>query len=222
MLENRNGRTWVEPFVGGANMIDKVDGHRIGGDFNKHLIKFFKAIQGGWLPPKNISLEQYRDIKMNQDLDSRLTIWAGVCCSYGGKWFGGLLNDYQESKRLKNGRLPNHQDEAWRGLLKQIPSILDVDFVHSDYLKLEIPPKSIIYCDPPYKGTLKYSVEIDHDEFWEWCRLKTKEGHQVFISEYVAPSDFECLWSKEVSNTLSSQKKFKSVEKLFTYKLKNQ
>ena len=28
MLENRGERTWVEPFVGGANTIDKVDGKK--------------------------------------------------------------------------------------------------------------------------------------------------------------------------------------------------
>ncbi len=34
MLNNRHCRTWVEPFVGGANTIDKVDGKRIGNDKN--------------------------------------------------------------------------------------------------------------------------------------------------------------------------------------------
>ena len=28
---------WVEPFVGGANMIDKVDGIRIGNDCNEYI-----------------------------------------------------------------------------------------------------------------------------------------------------------------------------------------
>jgi DNA adenine methylase len=45
MLEDRTNETCVEPFVGGANIIDKVDGNRIGADFNKHLIKFYKNIQ---------------------------------------------------------------------------------------------------------------------------------------------------------------------------------
>ena len=39
MLEHRTeGMTWVEPFVGGANMIDKVEGKRIGADINFYLI----------------------------------------------------------------------------------------------------------------------------------------------------------------------------------------
>jgi DNA adenine methylase len=221
ILEGRTDEVWVEPFVGGANMIDKVDGRRIGSDFNEHLIKFYESIQNGWLPPNRITKEMYIDIKNNQQRDSRLTVWAGICCSYGGKWFGGLLDDYQESKRNKNGKLPNHQDEARRGLIKQIPKLKGVEFICSDYQDLDIPNNSIIYCDPPYEGTVKYNEGINHLDFWEWCRVKTKEGHKVFISEYNAPIDFKCVWSKEVSNTLSKQKNFKNTEKLFVYNTDN-
>jgi DNA adenine methylase len=217
ILKDRlEGQFFVEPFVGGANIITLVDGFRIASDYNKHLIDFYKSLQEGWLPPLRITKDEYNDIKLNQDRDSRMTIWAGICCSYGGKWFGGYLNDYQESKRLKNGRLPNHQDEARNSLLKQIPYLKSVEFIYSDYVDLEIPPKSIIYCDPPYKGTIKYTEGIDHDIFWDWCRTKSKEGHKVFISEYNAPNDFQIVWEMEISNTLSKQKKFKSIERLFT------
>jgi len=219
ILKDRKPNQWfVEPFVGGANMTSKVEGFRLASDINEHLIKFYKALQDGWTPPERISKEEYLYYKNNQDLDSKMTVWCGICCSYGGKWFGGYLNDYQEAKRLKSGRLPNHQDEARRGLMSQIPNLISVHFIHSDYKNLEIPPNSIIYCDPPYEGTVKYKNVIDHEEFWEWCRKKTKEGHNVFISEYNSPNDFECIWSKEVSNTLSKQNNFNCVEKLFKFK----
>lgn len=217
MLEHRTeDMVWVEPFVGGANMIDKVEGKRMGSDFNKHLIVFWESVQMGWLPPIRISKDEYLEIKKHPNRDSKMTIWAGICCSYGGKWFGGFLNDYQESKRNKSGKLPNHQDEARRGLLKQIPNIASVKFTCSDYKNLDIPPNSLIYCDPPYKGTVKYNKDVNHDDFWQWCRDKANEGHKVFISEYNAPNDFECVWQKEVSNTLSKQNNFKNIEKLFT------
>ena len=217
ILKDRKPNQWyVEPFVGGANMIDKVEGFRLGSDYNEHLIEFLKALQDGWLPPLRITKEEYLDIKNNQYRDSKMTVWAGICCSYGGKWFGGLLNDYQENKRNKNGKLPNHQDEARRGLIKQIPNLTSIHFINSDYKELEIPPNSIIYCDPPYNGTLKYRDEIEYSYFWNWCRQKDFEGHKIFISEYEAPNDFICVWEKEVSNTLSKQRNFKSTEKLFT------
>ena len=40
MLKERGQRTWVEPFVGGANMIDKVQGKRIGADLNEYVIAY--------------------------------------------------------------------------------------------------------------------------------------------------------------------------------------
>tara|TARA_R110000782_G_scaffold201001_1_gene289773 strand:+ start:129 stop:848 length:720 start_codon:yes stop_codon:yes gene_type:complete len=220
MLENRNGRTWVEPFVGGANMIDKVDGKRIGADFNKYLIDFFNEFKNGWTPPEHVTKEEYYDIKENKENDTKMTLWAGICCSYGGKWFGGWINDYKENRRLKNGRLPNHQKESRNGVLKQLPKIQGVEFIHSSYQDLEIPLNSLIYCDPPYEGTTKYKDDFNHLEFWEWCRQKTKEGHQVYISEYNAPKDFKCI--KEVlTNTQlgngSNTGNIKKTDKLFVY-----
>ena len=46
------GQWYVEPFVGGANMIDKVDGNRIGADINEYLIEFLSALQKGCVPPQ--------------------------------------------------------------------------------------------------------------------------------------------------------------------------
>jgi DNA adenine methylase len=36
---------YIEPFVGGCNLIDKVDGIRIGGDNNSFLISMWKGLQ---------------------------------------------------------------------------------------------------------------------------------------------------------------------------------
>ncbi len=218
LKDRKPNQYYVEPFVGGANLIDKVEGLRIGADSNEYVIELLKSLQDGWTPPDRISREEYYYIKENKDENKALTAWVGVCCSYGGKWFGGFLSDYQESKRTKNGRLPNHQDEARRGVLKQVANLTSIHFIHSDYAFLEIPENSIIYCDPPYMNTVKYKDEIGYSHFWNWCRSMHHEGHTIFVSEYEAPSDFTCVWSKEVSNTLSKQNKFKSVEKLFTLK----
>ena len=48
MLEGYKGNTWVEPFVGGCNCIDKVQGlKRIGADKSRYLIAFWNKILGG-------------------------------------------------------------------------------------------------------------------------------------------------------------------------------
>lgn len=226
MLKDRKeGQYWVEPFVGGANMIDKVDGNRIGADSNEYLIKFWNDLINGFIPPIHLKKEDYYKIKCNKEENKTLTLWAGICCSYGGKWFRGWINDYKEDRRLKNGRLPNYQIESRNSILKQLPNIKNVDFRYSSYINLNIPDSSIIYCDPPYENTTAYKDNFNHLEFWEWCREKSLEGHTVFISEYNAPDDFECLIEIHTNTQLGNGERVgnqKKIEKLFRYKYSNQ
>ena len=48
------------------------------------------------------------------------------------------------------------------------------------------------------------------------------KGHKVFVSEYSAPDDFECVWEKQTKSSLSangvSGGSKASTEKLFTVK----
>lgn len=221
VLKNRTkNQFYVEPFVGGSNIIDKVTGNRIGSDINDFIISMWRAIQKGWKPPANINKEIYIDIKGNKSkYRKRIVGWIGIACSYSGKWFGGFAG-----KIKTNDGIRDYQDEAHRNLSKQIEGIKGIKFLNCDYIYLDIPPGSIIYCDPPYSNTTGYLNKFDHVMFWQWCRDKEREGHQVFISEYKAPNDFECLWSKEVNSSLSANGKIggnkKSIEKLFRFKRK--
>lgn len=208
MLENRNGRTWVEPFVGGANMIDKVEGKRIGADTHEHLIELLRALQAGWIPPTDVSKEMYYEVKNNQDSYSEELIgFVGFLCSFGGKWWGGYA---------ANSKGDNYADRGSRVLTKQAKKLKEIEFINCSYQDLEIPPNSLIYCDPPYEGTTKYKGGFDHLEFWEWCRIKAKEGHLVYVSEYNAPSDFKCVKEIEHKTILNKNAQDKRVEKLFT------
>ena len=40
----------------------------------------------------------------------------------------------------------------------------------------------------------------------------------VLCSEYNAPDDFDCIWSKELTTTLDKNSRSKAVEKLFMIK----
>ena len=104
-------------------------------------------------------------------------------------------------------------------LKKQIPHLKDVDFRFCSYQDLEIPEKSLIYCDPPYRGTTGYKTGFDNDLFWQWCRDKTTEGHTVLLSEYSAPADFECLIEIEHYSAFNPDKSKikKTTEKLFIF-----
>ena len=214
ILKNRRDDQWyVEPFVGGFNMIDKVPGLRLANDSHYYLIELFRAIQNGWVPPDNLSEKEYKDIKDNQESYSPYLVgFVGFGCSFSGKWFGGYARGLSS-----NGQPRNYCLESKTNILKQNSKIRGIVIENKNYLELEIPNNSIIYCDPPYQNTTKYSSTFNHEIFWDWVRDKSKEGHQVFVSEYSAPEDFKCIWEKEVISALDvNSRSKKNVEKLFS------
>jgi DNA adenine methylase len=207
---------YVEPFVGGCNVIGLVDmPQRWGNDINFYVVEFFKAIQNGWKPPNIITESEYRRIKENQHAYSpELVGFVGSACSYAGKWFGG----YARGKSQK-GMPRNYAREAIDSLARI--NIRGIEFVCLDYRSLLIPDGSIVYCDPPYSGVTQFKgVPFDHVEYWNWVR-KISKKNKVFCSELKAPDDFECIWSMESGNTFGGKgtsKKFKYVEKLFVWR----
>ena len=58
---------------------------------------------------------------------------------------------------------------------------------------------------------------MDYDFFWDWVR-KISKDNIVFISEQIAPEDFEVIWEKEVKRTTNKINDFKATEKLFKMK----
>lgn len=215
ILKNRKeGQTFVEPFAGGMNVTQCVTNPRIANDISKPLIEFFKALTSGWEPPKVCTEDTYNEMKQNKETyPTYLLGFIGHVCSFGAKYFGGYARDNKGRNYCKNG---------YNSTMRQKPSLKGVQFENVSYLELQIPPDSIIYCDPPYKDTCGYNVKFNHEEFWEWVRTKTKEGCEVFVSEYNAPNDFECVWSKEVEVNLDNNNKksakLRPIEKLFKYK----
>lgn len=199
------------------NLIDSVDGNRIANDLNFYLIEMWRLLLNGWIPKDYYDREFYNKVKSNKDdYPYYLVGWIGFNCSYSGKFFGG----YAGKANTKIGTVRNYQEEALKNVLKQVENLKGVNLCNVNYFELAIPPNSIIYLDPPYKGTTKYFADFDHDKFYDYCRQKKKEGHIIFVSEYQMPEDFSCVWEKEVKSSLSANGKIGgskiSTEKLFT------
>lgn len=213
LAERKPDQWWVEPFVGGANMIDKVEGNRIGNDSHEFLIALLVALRDGYIPPTDISKELYYAVKSKpQEYPKELVGFVGFLCSFGGKWWGGYAFD-------KKG--DNYAERGSRCLVKQAKNLDGVVFKSGSYLELEIPENSLIYCDPPYANTSKYKDAFNHAVFWDWCRTKTKSGHTVFISEYSAPNDFVCVKEIQHKTILDKNSQYPRIEKLFRYKHEN-
>lgn len=222
ILKDRKPEQWyVEPFVGGANLIDKVDGNRIGSDYNEDLINLLKGLSNGWLPKESYEKEDYLNAKAGLNPCKIETGYISINCSYSGKYWGRFAGKSNTKQGVRD-----YTNEAYKNVCKQAPKLKGVEFVNCDYKDLKIPTNSIIYCDPPYANT--YSdiegygkLNFNHSQFWDWCRQKTKEGHQVFISEYNAPNDFVCVWEKKAKSSLSANGVIGgnkvSTERLFIY-----
>ena len=202
---------YVEPFVGGANMIDKIEHpYKLGADNNKYLIALLEAVQNGQELPEHITKDEYIAVKTNKDNYPDWYVgFVGFVCSFRGKFFGGYSGYYT----TKTGIQRNYIKERINNILKQ--NLDGIKLVCSSYDALDIPANSIIYCDPPYNGTTKYKDSFDSDAFWQWCRDKAKEGHTVYVSEYNAPEDFKCIWEKQINSNLGGTYKT-ATEKLFT------
>lgn len=206
--EYRSGRDYMEPFVGAASILAELSGHRFASDYSKGLIVMWKALQEGWVPPDDISEEQYLNIKKDMNLDDPITAFALHGCAFAGDFAKGYA---------RNSRGDNFCRSAKNSLLKILPKIKDVQFEWCDYRDLD-PRNLLIYCDPPYKGTAVYGAtgKFNSDEFWQIMR-KWGENNTVIVSEYQAPSDIKCIaqtaTKTEVRTKLNGRED--RIEKLF-------
>ena len=214
---------YLEPFVGGANMIDKIKcKNKIGCDIHKELIALLKYSQENELP-ETISEEEYNQVKNNkEDYPDWYVGLVGFCGSFGAKYFNGFARRYN-----KDGSLFDVPRQAINSLRRQSKKeeFKNIKFLNCNFLDLPMNKIKgyVIYCDPPYRGTTKYATkEFPYDEFYDWCREMSKDNI-VLISEYNMPDDFECVWQKETkvnfdSNRVSNDSKNNRIEKLFIIK----
>lgn len=226
-IDDNNITVYVEPFCGGANIIDKIQCKtKIASDYNEDLIALLKYAQKDnelSIAPEECTFEHYSDVRENRKqctnkYSKEYTALIGYCASYGGRYYdGGYGRDSKGGRSIYNERLKNLKEQAH--------SLKDIHFFcrdYKDYLSFDI-KNALFYLDPPYKGTKQYSKQnINYDEFYDFCRNLSK-NNIVIISEYNMPDDFECIWEKERKVLQKSNRVIgdKAVEKLFTYKLKN-
>lgn len=203
--------TYVEPFVGGANLIDKIGPHldRYGFDINPHVIQALIDIRD---EPENL-IESFSKEQRDYWLQQPPTKYYSHAClvtSFGADLKGGYAREKGSDETTFCGY-------GKRNALKQSPYIKNVHFEtkHYDELNFE---NAIIYCDPPYKGRSSYKTEpFDHEDFYDWCVRNAKKGNIILVSEYEMPVYFKEIWKKEIKTLISSQKEkgLPAMEKLF-------
>ena len=166
----------------------------------------WKAIQDGWIPPKEVEEIEYNKIKNEQP--SALRGFIGFGCSWGGKFFGGYARENSD----RNFALNAHNQ-----VLKTRNGIYDALIQLGDYTQFSSEIDSLIYCDIPYKNTTKYSMNFDYGAFYDWA-IKMSKNNKIFISEYAMPDEFIEVYSIERNLELKSNNQARRIEKIFTVK----
>ena len=210
---------YIEPFVGGANVIDKIDcDNKIGRDIHPQLIALLSHVAETTEDiPLEITEEEYNKVKNNKEsYDDWYVGLVGFCSTFGAKYFGG----YARSKKDKFNGEKSYL--AIKNLKKQSVNFTNITFECEDFRKIKNIKNHVIYCDPPYRNTTKYKTKtFPYEEFYEWCREMSRDNI-VLISEYWMPDDFECIWEKETKVNFDSNRKpdnkNKRIEKLFIIK----
>ncbi len=227
---------FYDVFGGGMNVISEIPlKKKVGLDYDKYTINLWKDLQkykleGKPLPAMindHITKEEYEDVKycylnnIGKYTDSEIG-YVGYALSYGGAFFNGYA-------KFNHNRNEDHVKEAYNGLMRHVDNFKNLNttkFYDSNYVNLNPvttrPGNVILFCDPPYFGTRKYSSDFDSAQFWEWAIEKAKLGFKVYVCEYEAPSDFKCIWQKEkrdgMGTTRSGQEQTIKTEKMFIYK----
>lgn len=205
---------YIEPFVGGANLICKVNApYKFGLDNNKYLIALLNYCKNS--PPnklpdyQELTFEEYQRVKDNKDdYPDWYVGLIGFICTYRAKFFGGYCHGGKTEGR-------NYVREHLNNITKQIPSLRECDFICKDYKDLDV-RDAVIYCDPPYKNRTGYnSKSFDYEEYYEWLR-KNSEKNIILCSEYEMPQDFISIDSFKVINEINHNNKTIENEKLFT------
>lgn len=224
LTKKLNGDRWyVEPFCGGCNIIDKVNHPlRLAADSNNYLIAMWRFLINynfGSFPQKidKHLYDYYRGIfnkrgfKGDAYKDTEALIgWVGFMASYNGRFFdGGYCGNAHR----------DYINEHIQNVLAQKELLRGVQFACCTYDKLDIPQNSVIYCDIPYANTKQYATSrnFDYGKFWDWAEGMTRAGHDVFVSEYNAPSNFVSIWDLDRASTMCYNHSIIATERLFVH-----
>jgi DNA adenine methylase len=201
---------YIEPFCGSLGVtVHMVDDYKCYvSDIHKDLILLWKEVKNGTFKyPKSVSKRTWLKYK-NDPHPSAVKAFVGFGCSFGGKWF----ESYAESK---DRSFCNECTNSIKRIDSNIRKLKSVK--HCSYEKWDTPKLRgyLIYCDPPYEDTSKYTSVDDFNsmKFWDIIRVWSKHNI-VIVSEYKAPKDFKCIWKKEKVTTWGKQKNV-VIEKLF-------
>jgi DNA adenine methylase len=203
------GRPIVEPFHGGLSMTVALQPARAS-DLSRPVATLIREIRAGWSPPSTLSEGDYQALaRRRDDMDDPLVCFAGQCCTFGGKWFGGYARTHARQR--------NPIGAARSSLLARIRATSATTFSLADYRDAVVESGDLVYCDPPYQDTsCDWPVApFDHGAFWQWARDLADCGVDVVVSEFSAPEDAVEIWTRDRPRFTRGAVKADEIERLY-------
>lgn len=201
---------------------------RIGSDINPYLIALLKRVQEGKPLLGEVLRDTYnlvRDAWKDGTDKDKYEQWyvgnVGFLASYNGRWFDDGHAKPTSIKTPNGSKTRDGYQESKRNLEKQASNLFNITLKCNEYK--EYAPQHykgcVFYLNPPYWNTKPYSINptFDHEVFWGWARELSKNNY-VYISELVAPKDFEIVWNRSTLVSLDTQHKNTRNECLFKWK----
>lgn len=106
-----------------------------------------------------------------------------------------LLRRYMQIKQQKRPMLELER-------LQQLERLERLQVNCGSYLNYEYQDGDIVYCDPPYEGTAKYSKDgFDYKRFYDWVMSRP---YQIWFSSYqISDKRFKMVWAKGKTNLMA-------------------
>lgn len=167
-IDNNGIEQYWEPFVGGANIIDKINCKvRVGTDIHPQLVALLQQAQTDIsVFPDTISEEEYKEVKNNKDKYPDWYVGLVGFCSFGSKYWGGYRRSYD-----KEGRAKDETKGVIDNIKKQALNLKDISFNCLDYS----------LCTP-------YNFHIEYDMILGYQRYRAWKLHVGFEFDLMLPS----------------------------------
>lgn len=198
LYANGECNSYLEPFVGSGAVTALLAPHFKKvclGDAHEDLILMWQAIASGWVPPAEIDKELYYQLKQAQP--SALRGLVGYGASFGGKWFGGYTHTPWDAYHQRHTK--PHYGAAKASILKLAPLLREASILCKDFATHRPSKRTLVYCDPPYAGTLGYQAvgAFDSSRFWAVAEKWAEQGAKVIVSESSAPKGWRTYAQRE-------------------------
>lgn len=213
-IDKTQARHFISPFCEACNIESAiVHADKVCNDKNAYIIQMWQELQQGREFPSTVTEEQYKHVRDRKDEDPALTGFIGAGCSYAGKWFRGYARDRTGKKyadQAKRGNETTMDGRIYRNFAREAKDsnerimragLKHAVFTAGDYRDVEIPPDTVMYCDPPYADTHGYdgAKGFNSAEFWAYMdELPDNTPNlSIFVSERTAPNGWREVWHKE-------------------------